>query len=844
MLRTSWLHAMTEWSRIKHIAGEALDLPAAERDAFVHAATAGDPELHGDVASLVAAAVAAADLYETPAIALPAGAAAIERAMTPVQIAAGARVGAYRIVRELGHGGMGSVWLAERADGEFDQQVAIKFVGGRMAPGALVERFRQERRILAGLEHPHIARLIDGGATDDGWPYVVMEYVDGVPIDEFCEAHRLSTRERLAPFRDGCAAVHYAHQRLIVHRDIKATNILVTADGTAKLLDFGIATLLEPGLTAEARAQTMLRALTPDSASPEQFRSEPITVAADVYSLGVLLYRLLTGRSPYGNAPLSDLALLRAICEQEPAAPGIDRDLDLIVLKALRKEPQRRYGSAAELSDDLGRYLEGRPVIAAPDSRAYRVRKFVGRHLVATVTAAAAIVAVLMGAGIAWQQARIASAARARAEQRFDDVRKLSNEFLFEFHDAIQDLPGSLPARQLVVKRAAEYLDALAAEAQDNVPLQRELASAYQKLATILGGGGVSSLANQREAAERYDTAVKIRRSLAARPDATAKDIEDSAFLEVELSRSWAFRGNMVRSEEHAATAVKLLQTAESKGPNPTRAGNMATAYQQLGYAQTNNAKSKEALASLERAMALGLQQIEANPADPVNVARYSRIAPDYANALTVLGRPAEARDMLRDVRARLAKLLDADPLNKRYRQYMVMLYGREGEALKELHDGPGEIDAYVQASAIADALRQQEPKDPATQLAAMLSHCYLGRALVDAGKRAEGVTRLRECVGDGERLIAATPTYWYMGELADAKLQLGEALMDDPSRKHFAEGCTVLRDGLEGTKKMAAQSSALGVSPAEQKRYAAKLEACPQAGPPRKPSPGASASR
>jgi len=300
----------------------------------------------------------------------------------------------------------------------------------------------------------------------------------------------------------------------------------------------------------------------------------------------------------------------------------------------------------------------------------------------------------------------------------------------------------------------------------------------------------------------------------------------------------------MIRSEDHATNAVKLLQTAESKWPNPARGGMLATAYHQLGYAQSSRNKWIDALSSLERGMALARQQIESNPADASHVARYARIAPDYANALTARGRPADARDATREARARLDALLAADPLNKRYRQYMVMLYSREAEALLDLNDSPGEIDANQRASAIAEALRQQEPKDSATQLAAMLSHCALGRAWLRASKRVEAVTRLRECVVDGERLVAATPTYYYIGELAFAKLYLGQALMDDPTRKTFAEGCGFLRDGLESTKKMAAQSSALGASPEAQKKYAEKLAACPQADQGKPPPPGTSPSR
>ena len=814
---------MTNWQQVKHVAGAAIDLEPSTRDAYIRASCGDDRALYEEVVSLLRAADAAADLYETPAVALPYGAAALEQAMQQ-PVSAGARIGAYRIVREIGHGGMGSVYLAERADGEFEQQVAIKFVGNRLMPGALVERFRQERRILARLDHPHIARLLDGGTTADGWPYVVMEYVDGLPIDQFCDARSLSIEHRLALFRDVSAAVNYAHQRLVVHRDIKASNILVTPAGTAKLLDFGIATLVEPSSSGEARSETMVRALTPDTASPEQVRGEPVTIAADIYALGVLLYRLLTTRSPYGADLTTDVALIRAICEEEPAPPGVSRDLDLIVLKALRKEPARRYASAAEFSDDLGRYLEGRPVLAAPDSTAYRLQKFIRRHWAATTAATLALVAILAGAGIALYQARLASLARARAEKRFDDVRTLSNAFLFEFHDAIADLPGSLPARQLVVRRAAEYLDALAAEAQEHVPLQRELATANQRLATILGGGGVSSLGNQQGARERYAAALKLREGLVARSDATVDDYESFASLRVDLSRLWAWVGDMPQAEAHATAAIALLQQANVKWPKAERDAQLASAYHQLAYC---SGSKTAAIAAYDKAMALVRSRIDANPQDAINIARMARIAPDFANVLLQTGRPTDARDVVRDARGRLGPILAADPINKRYRQYLAFLWGNEAEALIALGEYAGAVEAGTHATAVAHELHLQEPKDLATLLALMNSRCTLGQAWLGAGQPANGIARLRECVADGQRLLALAPTNYYRGELAFRQLQLGRALIDAGKGQHSEEGCAVLRAGVDASAKMAAISAAFALSETALRTYAAKLAAC-----------------
>ena len=410
---------------------------------------------------------------------------------------------------------MGTVYLAERLTAEFRQRAAIKIVRGGMPDQILLRRFQDERRILSTLEHPHIARLIDGGATELGLPYVAMEYVEGQPIDTYCGEHALDVRQRLEVFRLVCLAVHYAHQRLIVHRDLKASNILVTADGTPKLLDFGIAKILEADAPVDA-TRTLCRVLTPECASPEQLRGEPIATATDVYSLGVLLYRLLTGRGPYRLSGTSETELAQAVYEQAPEAPSgapreaagvdvrhaIDRDLDRIVLMALRKEPERRYSSAERFAEDIRLYLSGRPILAAPDSASYRARKFVARNRVAVGAVAGFVVALAGGIGATAWQARVATQERNRALHEFNAVRSLAGSVLGELHDSVQRLPGSLAARELLMRRATEYLDALAVDAEHDAALRRELALGYNRLGQIQGSSGFPNLGD-RAAARR-----------------------------------------------------------------------------------------------------------------------------------------------------------------------------------------------------------------------------------------------------------------------------------------------------------------------------------------------------
>jgi serine/threonine protein kinase/Flp pilus assembly protein TadD len=387
------------------------------------------------------------------------------------------RIGPYRVLRELGHGGMGTVYLAARDDDQFQKTVAIKVVRG-LDSAEVVRHFRRERQILAGLEHPNVARLLDGGTTDDGLPYLVMQHVEGQPIDRFCDERRLTVRERLQLFQGVCAAVEHAHRNLVVHRDIKPANILVTAEGVPKLLDFGIAKLLNPEIAGQVPTGTGL-SMTPDYASPEQARGGPITTATDVYSLGVVLYELLTGHRPYRLKSREPLEVLKAICEEEPEKPSTavtredraqlpggaarpttaeavsrtregtpDRlrrrlrgDLDNIVMMALRKEPQRRYGSVEALSEDLRRYLEGLPVKAHKATAWYRTSKFLRRHAFG-VAAAAAVLVLSLGFAVtmAVLEGRVARE-RDRAEKQAARARAI-NAFLLETLGSANPIEG------------------------------------------------------------------------------------------------------------------------------------------------------------------------------------------------------------------------------------------------------------------------------------------------------------------------------------------------------------------------------------------------------------------
>jgi eukaryotic-like serine/threonine-protein kinase len=451
------------WPEVEALLDAALDLPPAARAALLEDPTTGAPAIRAEVRRLLDLLDEAEEFlgeaaaeYAAPLLAL--GVEGAEADGAPP-----ARVGPYRVLGEAGQGGMGTVYLAERDDEHFRQRVALKLLRGAGATDPhLLRRFREERQILASLEHPHIARLLDGGVTGDGVPFFAMEYVEGVPIDRFCDERGLAVEQRVTLFRAVCDGVQYAHRKLVVHRDLKPSNILVTAAGSPKLLDFGIAKLLEAGSASPAGPPTStgMRLMTPEYASPEQVRGEPVSTASDVYSLGVLLYLLLSGRPPYAAPPRRPHELARSILETEPERPSavapaalrrrLRGDLDTIVLRALQKEPERRYASVQALADDLERHLAGHPVRARPDTARYRAGRFVRRHR-AGVAAAAVLLLSLSGglAGTAWQ-AREAT----REAERAEAVRAFVVS-LFQASDPAESRGDEITARELLDRGAA-----------------------------------------------------------------------------------------------------------------------------------------------------------------------------------------------------------------------------------------------------------------------------------------------------------------------------------------------------------------------------------------------------
>ena len=789
------------WLRVKDLLSGALELPPAEQSGYLDQACAGDAELRAELDSLLAAARQAETFLESPAF--------DAEHIAPHGTGStwiGRRVGSYEIVAEIGHGGMGEVYEAIRADHQFQQQVAIKLVRHGYNSDFLLARFRAERQILATLSHPNIARLLDGGITEDGIPYFVMELIDGRPIDRYCSENGLPLVERLRLFRTVCAAVQYAHQHLVVHRDIKPSNILVTADGLVKLLDFGIAKMLDRDATTGAPEPTATRfqALTPEFASPEQLRGEPVTTVSDVYSLGVLLYHLLADRGPY---PLrSNLAheVAREIVETQPERPStvvrralspdtrrlqrrLKGDLDNIVLMALRKEPERRYASAEQLSEDIRRHLSGEPVIARQDTVAYRAAKFVQRHSVAVGAAATVVVSLSAGIVAVEREARIARAERARAEQHFNEVRKLANTFMFEFHDAIQNLPGATPARQLLVKSALAYLDPLAREAGDDQALQRELATAYEKMGDVQGGFRSASLGDMAGALASYRKALAIRESLAR------TDPQNAALLR-EVIRSHGKLGDLLLGSgdppaalDEARRLLAVAQRLQTVNPDDDASRRIvATAYLDYGWKRAQNGDWQAGIEDCRKAAGMYEVLLAAAPADKLLrrqlALTYSRTAgilveqsDNYGDALALHQRALALAEVL----------LEDDAKNTDLRTIAAWERIGMGQALSLRGDAPHALTNYRAALRDLEALAAEDPKNARFRYNAAFALSSAGDALLQLGENQAALDHVQRAIAD----LLTLPDAKAAGSEAQLAIALSQFRLGKAYARSAAEG-------------------------------------------------------
>ncbi|MGH9755217.1 MAG: protein kinase domain-containing protein [Blastocatellia bacterium] len=787
------------WRQVEEIFQAAVEIDGAERDTFLTEACGDDADLQSEIVSLLA--------YEgvgTPrghhiqqAVKDAARSLTIEQIEpeAPGDNLIGRRIGAYRVASLIGRGGMGAVYLAERDDAQFDQQAAIKIIKRGMDTDFIRERFLRERQILAGLDHPHIARLLDGGATEDGLPYFVMEYVAGVAITDYCEANKLSITERLKLFRHVCAAVQHAHQKLVAHRDLKPGNILVNRDGAPKLLDFGVAKLLAPDHD-ETRTSTEQRMLTPDYASPEQVRGETITTAADIYSLGVVLYELLTGRRLRQFKTASPVEIERAICETEPAKPSdsvnpetvsagklqkqLAGDLDNIVLMAMRREPERRYESVGQFSEDIRRHLEGLPVIARQETIGYRAGKFIRRHKLGVAATALVILSLIGGIAMTNYQAR-------RAERRFQQVRKLANTFLFDFHDKIQNLPGSTEAREMVVKTALEYLDSLAQEAEGDTSLLLELAAAYDKVGDVQGNPSSANLGHSAAALDSYRKGLALAEQSARHEPANPKALQalitsqsKIGFLQLHLGNAalakqslndgmssanalLALNANNPETLRLLATCYGMLAGTEMETGDPAAAvsryqesleifrrldrlqsspqtrQSLAYTFGRIGFCLQEMGGLNDAMENWRQAMSLRETIVKEQPE---NLRHRRSLHSAYIGVGDILGHPAKmnlgqpqaALSYFRKALAITQELALADQKNAQAKLDLSRDFGRIGSVLREL-DPTQAAEIFRRALALSGPLREAAPDDAVFQYAHAYNLAGLAQCLARQGK-------------------------------------------------------------------------------------------------------------
>lgn len=735
-----------QWKSIKEAYYRVIEAPDGDRAAIL---TELSPEIRKETERLIASTAVAGDFLNSPFLVEIGSVRNDEDEGYP-----GQQIDDYVLIENIGSGGMGNVFLAEHRGEGFSHKVAVKLIKRGMDTGAVLKRFLLERQILASLEHPFIARMLDGGATTSGLPYFVMEYVSGQPINLYCDSHLLNIRSRLELFLKICDAVAHAHKKLVVHRDLKPSNILIAENGDPKLLDFGIAKLLKPDWIEETTITApQFRILTPEYASPEQLRGEPTTTSTDVYSLGVVLYELMTGVRPFGKKNSDPASWMDVVQTSEPRKPsaavdhtrlgsildtaeGAHRtdaghrsetarpiyrlpekehrslrgDLDNIVLKSIRKEPERRYDSVQEMADDIRRYLNGLPVKATADTFVYRLNKFVRRHHTAALLTTAAGILVLAGTGVtAWQYFE-ARKERARAEARFTEVRKLANSLLFEHYERIKDLPGATEAKAKIVADAVDYLDAISRESSNDQDLQRELVEGYRKLAEIMGtslGGG--DLGDRIAARDNFEKALAIQRRLVA---SNPENIQDQR------------------------TLARLL--ADSS------------------YASDSPLEDRSSLVSESVSIFNSLR--ERNPDRVQAESDYARGLWDLANTLRIAGDIAQALQNYEEAVNIYESLYAGGVGDKRFRRSSALTYKNIGTVYRLIGDNASSLDRYEKALKYDLEILSEDPGNVSSRLAVSFSRNGIGDALMGSKQPERAVEEYSKALSIMEDIVKNDP--------------------------------------------------------------------------------------
>ncbi len=712
------------WRAVSTLVSACLDLSAEERGKLLDEAQAENPEVAQEARSLLQIHDENRHFLENPVLAdftTVTGEGLPDDAIPD-------RIGPYRVIAKLGHGGMGTVYLAIRSDHQFEQQVAIKLIKRGLDTDDILRRFYQERQILARLIHLNIARLLDAGSTEDGRPYFVMERVRGERIDVYCAAQKLSLIQRLLLFQQVCDAVRYAHQHLVIHRDIKPGNILVTEDGAPKLLDFGVAKLLAP--TAEERGMAATMAgFTPEYASPEQIRGEPVSTATDVYSLGLLLRELLE-KAGTDNLPV---------------------DLRNIIGKAISDRPQDRYSSAEQLSVDLERYLEGQPVLARRQTFGYRAWKFIRRHQTAMATGLAVVLGLVSTTGWALWQTHIARQQHERAERRFNDVRALANSLLFEVHDSIQNLPGATAARKLIADRAIRYLDSLAREAGNDISLQRELASAYERVGDVQGGFRSTNLGDIPGSLVSYRKALTIRTAVAASNPHDAAAQRELLITHSKLANALIGAGDRLGGMEQQRQLVTIAERLFASDPlNFENRRLLASAYSDSGWTRAQPGTWMSGLADCRKAVTL-LESLYITKPRSEGL-RWS-LAVAYSctgNLLSEYTQNFRESLSMHDKALGVLRSMSQDgTVNIRIQRFWVWEMIRESDPLCNLGDTTGALSRDRNALEILRKLSASDPQDMQLHIDTGGALGYIGDVYLKRNELAAAITACRDSLAE-----------------------------------------------------------------------------------------------
>lgn len=768
------------WEQVKQILHEAVELPEAERGAFVSKVAGTDPELAAEIESLLASFSEAEEFLEEAPVQLGGFGDALE----------GRWIGDYHIQRLIARGGMGSVYEATKEVDGFPMRVALKIIRFAHTSPYMLRRFRLERQILARLQSEYILRMIDGGVTQDGLPYLVTEFLEGQSLQEWLEEKQPKLRERLELFSRICEGVATAHRSLIVHGDLKPSNILVTPQGVPKLLDFGIARLMKSQEDEDdgARTVTMAPALTPWWASPEQLRGEPLSIDCDCYELGRVLFFLLTGKTPFDFSGMGTNQIVEHLRRHVPPKPSemsgkpeIEDDLDNITRKALEYEPELRYRSADALADDIRRHLEQRPVSARPYTMRYRFTKFVKRNKGLVLTAAIALVTVLGAIGVALYQANQARISYESARQRYEQLRRLANSLVLDTDDALVQLQGATPVRAKLVRNALQYLDELSRQEGDDPQLKEELAAAYEKIGDIQGRPGSQNLGMTAAALDSYRKAEAIREGLR---QATKDPKEFLAINErlattyARLSASLRAIGDSQGSLQYERKALGIRERLYQNEPdNLQRKRALASSLTTLSGSLSQLADWPGVLETRREALKM-YEEIAA--ADPNHRGDQRSLAVALIRMGSIEMHEKHMEEGLAHYRRAVEieeKMLALDPKNVQYQLSKAWADSNLGLAFSRVGKYAEALDMYDRAQKIFLDVVKADEKDVRAKTLLNASRAHMSKTLTAMGRAREGLQLGLLTLEERERLSRINPSNaGALGEVGESHFAVGLA--------------------------------------------------------------------